>query len=187
MKPSPWNNLLLPLCPTVLLFGRDSKESRSTIVSSLRVPPRITPIHSFLRSSRRVLYCYPFISPRAAPSFVLLSIHFLRAPRRFVVGQVGNLRPIGGAPWARPAGSAHNARSNVSAVCGLPLCGAACQPPADRGSPLGPTCRHAQRIFNRALGFRPCTALQQRRPFTRSFPMRGHYIKKESMLNRSNQ
>jgi hypothetical protein len=47
----------------------------------------------------------------------------LRAPRRFYVGQVANLRPIG----KRPAGSAYNAPANASAVCGLPLCGAGCQ------------------------------------------------------------
>ena len=43
----------------------------------------------------------------------------LRVPRRFFVGQVVNLRPIGN----RPAGSAQNALSNVSDACGLQRCG----------------------------------------------------------------
>src|ERR1700722_92436 len=39
---------------------------------------------------------------------------FLSARRADFVGQVGNLRPIGGALWARPSGIAHNAARTAS-------------------------------------------------------------------------
>src|SRR5208283_2262966 len=57
-----------------------------------------------------------------------------RAPRRFYVGQVVNLRPIAGALWARPGERSSPARETIRPpaarniprgwVAALPLCGA---------------------------------------------------------------
>src|ERR1700722_491193 len=75
---------------------------------------------------------------KAHRSVVLLSIRFF-ARRADFVGQVGTLRPI----VNRPSGITYKCRT----VCGLPPCGAGCQPAADWES----ACRHTRRIFNGLL------------------------------------
>src|ERR1039457_7388330 len=105
------------------------------------------------------------------------SHHLVRRP---VVGQVVNLRRIGNPPAALGRAAATFGES-VSTVCGLPLCGAACQAARDledtpaSGAPRGLPTRPVQRVslptargltFLGGLGtlavFRPALLLRRR-------------------------
>ena len=91
-----------------------------------RFIPLMISAHIVTRGARGALWARE-CSVHTLKHFCTTIHQILRLPRRFFVGQVVNLRPIGN----RPAGSGHHSQGRLRSVCGLPRCGAGCQPAAD--------------------------------------------------------